>query len=74
MRPTVLFININQIQADCLSILGHPVVETPYLDHIARSGVLFNNAYSATFTCVPTRAAILTGMSQGLLKYLQLGI
>src|SRR5699024_762778 len=40
----------------------HPVVETPNLDRLARSGVLFENAYSATPTCVPARASILTGM------------
>src|SRR5699024_1307862 len=39
-------------------------VETPYLDQLARHGVLFNNAYSATPTCVPARASILTGMNQ----------
>lgn len=64
MKPNVLFINVDQMRADCLSIMGHPNVETPYLDQLARSSALFNNAYSATPTCVPARAAILTGMSQ----------
>ncbi|MUV36889.1 Arylsulfatase [Lentibacillus sp. JNUCC-1] len=64
MQPNILFINVDQMRADCLSIMGHPVVETPYLDQLARGGVLFDSAYSATPTCVPARAAIMTGMSQ----------
>lgn len=64
MRPNLLFINVDQMRADCLSMLGHPVVDTPYLDSLALDGTLFENAYSATPTCVPARAAILTGQSQ----------
>lgn len=63
-QPNLLFINVDQMRHDCLSVLGHPVVETPNLDALAQDGVLFDNAYSATPTCVPARAAILTGMSQ----------
>lgn len=64
MKLNILFINVDQMRADCLSATGHPVVETPYLDQLASNGVLFNNAYSATPTCVPARASILTGMNQ----------
>lgn len=64
MKPNILFINVDQMRSDCLSILGHPIIETPYLDQLARAGNLFRNAYSATPSCVPARAAILTGMSQ----------
>lgn len=64
MKPNVLFINVDQMRHDCLSILGHPAVETPYLDQLARAGAIFSNTYSATPTCVPARAAMMTGMSQ----------
>src|SRR5690625_164468 len=64
MRPNVLLIMVDQMRADCLSILDHPVVDTPNLDQLARNGVLFNNAYAATPSCVPARASVLTGMSQ----------
>lgn len=63
-RPNLLLITVDQMRFDCLSILGHPVVETPNLDSIAAKGVLFANAYSATPSCIPARAAIMTGMSQ----------
>lgn len=55
---------VDQMRGDCLSVLDHPVVDTPNIDQLARNGVLFKNAYSATPTCVPARASVLTGMSQ----------
>lgn len=64
MKPNILFINVDQMRADCLSAAGNPVVETPYLDQLVGGGVLFDSAYSATPTCVPARASILTGMNQ----------
>ncbi|KRG10568.1 arylsulfatase [Lederbergia galactosidilytica] len=64
MKPNILMIMVDQMRFDCLSIAGHSVVETPNLDQLALQGVRFTNAYSATPTCVPARAAVLTGMSQ----------
>lgn len=64
MKPNVILITVDQMRFDCLSTLGHPVVDTPNLDQLARDGVLFESAYAATPTCVPARASLLTGMSQ----------
>lgn len=64
MKPNVLLIMVDQMRADCLSMLDHPVVDTPNLDQLARQGALFKNTYAATPSCVPARASVLTGMSQ----------
>lgn len=64
MQPNVVLIMVDQMRADCLSILGHPVVDTPNIDQLARDGILFQHAYSATPSCVPARASLMTGMSQ----------
>ncbi|WP_144935562.1 arylsulfatase [Paenibacillus sp. 32O-W] len=64
MKPNILLIMVDQMRGDCLSVLNHPVVETPNLDQLARNGVLFRRAYTATPSCIPARAAVLTGMSQ----------
>jgi arylsulfatase len=64
MKPNILLLTVDQMRADCLSALGHPVVETPYLDTLTREGVLFSAAYSAVPTCIPAKTAILTGMGQ----------
>lgn len=64
MKPNILLITVDQMRADCLHAMGHPVIQTPNLDYLAAKGVSFSKAYSATPTCVPARAAIFTGMSQ----------
>lgn len=64
MKPNLLLITVDQMRYDCLHYLNHPVIQTPNLDHLAKRGVTFTSAYSATPSCVPARASILTGMSQ----------
>src|SRR5689334_15257738 len=63
-RPNVVLINVDQWRGDCLSISGHPMVQTPYLDRLALQGARFNRAYSATPSCIPARAALYTGLTQ----------
>ena len=63
-KPNIILITTDQMRGDCLGIAGHPDVKTPYLDTLAARGTLFTNAYTACPTCIPARAALLTGMSQ----------
>jgi len=63
-RPNIVLIMADQWRGDCLSVAGHPVVHTPYLDQLALRGALFSRAYSATPTCIPARAGLYTGLSQ----------
>lgn len=63
-QPNILLITVDQMRYDCLSILSHPIVDTPNIDQLAREGVLFQKAYAATPSCLPARASLLTGMSQ----------
>ena len=62
--PNVVLILADQWRGDCLSIAGHAVVRTPYLDQVASRGVRFTRTYSATPTCIPARAGLYTGLSQ----------
>ncbi|MGH2351506.1 MAG: arylsulfatase [Chloroflexota bacterium] len=63
-RPNVILICADQWRGDCLSIAGHPVVHTPYLDQLALGGTRFTRAYTATPSCIPARAALMTGLGQ----------
>ena len=58
----VLLITCDQLRGDSLGCYGHPIVETPYLDHLGAEGIRFTQAYAATPSCIAARASILTGM------------
>jgi len=71
-RPDILFIMPDQMRGDCLSLLGHPAVRTPHLDKLAAEGALFRRAYSTCPSCIPARAALLTGLfpaTRGVVGY-----
>ncbi|MEO2003943.1 MAG: sulfatase-like hydrolase/transferase, partial [Candidatus Poribacteria bacterium] len=55
---------VDQMRGDCLSADGHPVVETPHLDHLAATGSRFEHAYTAVPSCLPARSILMTGMNQ----------
>ena len=57
----VVFILSDDHRYDVMSFLGHPWVETPAMDAMAREGVYFKNAMVTTSLCSPSRASILTG-------------
>ena len=40
-----------------------PEINTPNLERLAESGMVFSKAYAAATVCSPTRAACITGMS-----------
>lgn len=60
-RPNILFILSDDHRWDVMSCMGHPFIQTPHLDRIAREGVLFSNAFVTTSLCSPSRASFLTG-------------
>ena len=63
-RPNVVLIMVDQWRGDCLSIDQHPVVHTPFLDGLALQGAHFRRTYTAVPSCIASRAALLTGLSQ----------
>lgn len=63
-QPNIVLIMTDEMRGDCIGAAGHPDVKTPYLDTLLSRGVYFPNAYTATPSCVPARAALHTGLSQ----------
>lgn len=60
-RPNVLLVMTDQQRWDTLGRAGG-AAETANLDWLAHEGTLFTSAYSATPSCVPARASLMTGM------------
>lgn len=59
--PNVLWICTDQQRFDTLGCYGNPFVHTPNIDRLAERGVLFENSFSQSPVCTPSRASFLTG-------------
>lgn len=59
--PNVVFILSDNHRWDAWGGAGHPFVQTPHLDRLAREGLVFANAFCTTPLCSPARASFLTG-------------
>lgn len=57
----ILLITLDQWRGDCLSVAGHPLLQTPHLDALSRVGVRFRQHYSQAAPCSPGRACLYTG-------------
>ncbi|MDP6721475.1 MAG: sulfatase-like hydrolase/transferase, partial [Pirellulaceae bacterium] len=59
--PNIVFILIDDLRYDTFGYMGHPFVETPHIDALAKGGMQFTNAFVTTSLCSPSRASFLTG-------------
>jgi N-acetylglucosamine-6-sulfatase len=61
-RPNIVFVLVDDLRWDEVGIAGHPYVETPNIDRVAREGAYFQQAFTTTPLCSPSRATFLTGL------------
>lgn len=57
----ILFIMFDQLRWDYLSCYGHPHLETPNIDRLAKMGVRFERCYVQAPICGPSRMSTYTG-------------
>lgn len=60
-KPNILWICTDQQRFDTLGCYGNKFVKTPNIDKLAKEGVLFENAFSQSPVCTPSRGCFLTG-------------
>lgn len=60
-RQNVLLICTDHWPGSLLGVEGHPAIETPTVDELARNGIRFSRAYSECPVCIPARRTIMTG-------------
>ena len=60
-RPNVLLITVDEMRKDALGCYGNGVIDTPHLDRLAGHSMVFDNAYTVSPWCLPSRCAMLTG-------------
>jgi N-acetylglucosamine-6-sulfatase len=59
--PNIVFVLVDDMRWDEVRAAGHPFIETPHMDRLAREGARFLNAFATTPLCSPSRASFLTG-------------
>ena len=60
-KPNVLLIIADQWSGERLGCAGHPVIQSPTIDQLARNGVMYTQAYSESPICIPARRSLYTG-------------
>ena len=63
-RPNFVVIMADDLGYGDLSCYGNTAFDTPQLDALAKSGMLFTDFHSSGAVCSPTRAGLLTGRYQ----------
>ena len=59
-RPNIIFAMVDDLGKEWINCYGAADIATPNVDRLAKTGMLFHNAYSMP-QCTPTRATLLTG-------------
>ncbi len=60
-KPNLLLITIDTLRPDRLSCYGSPYLQTPVIDALAASGVVFSRAFAHTPLTLPSHTNILLG-------------
>lgn len=60
-QPNIIMIVVDDMRFDEWGGGGHPFLQTPNIDQLAKTGTQFSRAYHTVPLCSPNRASILTG-------------
>lgn len=61
-KPNLIFLGIDSLRADHMSLYGYHRLTTPHLDKCARGGAAFENAFSPHIPTTPGYTSMFTGM------------
>lgn len=60
-KPNIILVMADDQGWGDMGYNGHPFVQTPSLDAMARDGLVLDRMYAAAPVCSPTRASVMTG-------------
>ena len=62
MAPNIVLFMTDQLRRDALGCYGNEICKTPNLDKLAAEGTRFDQAYTVSPVCSPSRAALMSGL------------
>ena len=68
-QPNILFFLVDDQRYDTLGVAGHPIIETPEIDQLAKEGIWFKESFVTTPICAASRASFLTGLHERTHRY-----
>jgi arylsulfatase A len=60
-KPNVVIVFLDDLGYGDFSSYGHPTINTPVIDRLAREGQRWTSFYTAASVCTPSRGALMTG-------------
>lgn len=61
-KPNIILILCDDLGYGDLGVMGHPYIQSPNIDGLARDGIQFTEAYMSAAWCGPSRAALMSGI------------
>jgi arylsulfatase A-like enzyme len=62
VKPNILLITIDTLRRDHLGVYGYPRETSPFIDQLAREGMMFKHAITPIPSTAPSHASILTSL------------
>ena len=64
-KPNIIFILADDLGYGDLGCYGQQVIQTPFLDRMAKQGIRFTDCYAGSTVCAPSRCCLMTGYHTG---------
>ena len=64
-RPNIIYILADDLGYGEIGVFGQKLIETPNIDNLAKTGMIFTDHYTGSPVCAPARSVLLTGMHSG---------
>ena len=64
-NPNIIFIMADDLGYGDLGCYGQGIIQTPNIDRLASSGLMFTHHYAGNTVCAPSRCALMTGYHMG---------